>query len=402
MPVYGFQGRDRTGKRKTGKINAESRKDAVVKLREQGISVTSIEELKSILYKEIPLGSKKVKSKDFIIYLRQFSTLLKAGISLVDATKTLKEQTSSKIMKRALEDLVRNLEEGKPYSEGAEKHRNVFPPLFVNMIRAGEAGGNMDEILERMANYYEKHHITRKKVQSAMSYPLTVGAIAIVIVTFLLSTVVPTFADMFASFGGELPFITKLVMKMGDFFQRLWWLFTLFVFGIIFGIRFIRSKPNTKYYLDYVLLKIPLIGQLLLKAELAKLTRTLSSLFASTVPILQSLSIVERVLENQVIIRVIKEARVYIENGQSMAVPMEKHWAFPPMVTQMIAIGEKSGTLDMMLDKVADFYDMEVDTATDQIKSLLEPMMIIFLAAAVGTIVASIAIPMFKVFETIQ
>lgn len=402
MPVYRYQGRDKGGKGKTGRVSAENRKEAIKKLRDMNVAVTKIEELTGILYKDIPLGTKKVKSRDFIIYLRQFSTLLQAGVSLVDATKTLAEQTSSKILKKTLEELVQSLEAGKPYSEGAEKYHHVFPPMFVNMMRAGEAGGNMDEILDRMASYYEKHYQARQKVKSAMTYPVTVGIISIMIVIFLLSTVVPTFASMFASFGGELPLITKMVMNMGGFFQHFWWLFVLAAMSIYIGFRMILSKPKTKYYLDYALLKLPVFGTLLQKAELAKLTRTLSSLFASSVPILQSLSIIERILGNEVMIKVMRESRASIETGQSMSVPMEKHWVFPPMVTQMIAIGEKSGTLDMMLDKVADFYDMEVDNATDQIKSLIEPMMIVFLAVAVGGIVAAIAVPMFKIFETIQ
>lgn len=402
MAVFRYQGRDKTGKSKSGRITADNRKEAILKLRENGIAVRTIEELTSILYKEINFGTKKIKSKDFVLYLRQFSTLLKAGVSLVDATHILAKQTSNKVLKKTLLDLVQSLEEGKPYSDGAEKHRNVFPPMFVNMMRAGEAGGNMDEILDRMAEYYEKHHRTMQKVISAMTYPITVAILTVVIVIFLLATVVPTFANMLESFGGELPWITRVVIHIGSFFQSFWWLFVLLVIGFYVVYRLIRSNPNTKYYLDYGMLKIPIFGILIQKAELSRFTRTLSSLFNSSVPILQSLTILERVINNEVIKRVLRESRESIQSGESMAVPMEKHWAFPPMVTQMIAIGEKSGTLDMMLAKVADFYDMEVDNATDQIKSLIEPLMVIILAIAVGGVVASVAVPMFSLFETIQ
>lgn len=403
MPVYRYQGRDKVGKSKSGRISAESRKEAVTKLRQTGLAVTSIEELKSILYKEISLGTgKTVKNRDFIIYLRQFATLLKAGVSLVEATKTLIEQTSSKQLKATLTQVLQTLEEGRPYSEGAEKYRRVFPPLFVNMLRAGEAGGNMDEVLNRLANYYEKNYETRQKVKSAMAYPVTVGIITVLIVIFMLTFIVPTFADMFASFGGKLPWITRMVMNLGGSFRTLWWLFPLLVIGIYAGIRLIRINQKVKYYLDFAVLKMPVFGKLLQKSELARLTRTLSSLFASSVPILQALTIVERVLSNQVYKKVLKASRTAIESGQSMAVPMEKHWAFPPLVTQMIAIGEKSGTLDLMLGKVADFYEMEVDNATEQIKSLLEPIMIVFLAGAVGIVVLAIAVPMFSIFKTIQ
>ncbi|PLT32390.1 type II secretion system F family protein [Bacillus sp. V5-8f] len=402
MPVFQYQGRNKTGKRKSGKVMAENRKEAVLRLRESGVSVISINELNGILYKEISLGGKKVKNKDFIIYLRQFSTLLKAGVPIVEATKILAQQTSSKVLKKTLAAVVQNLEEGKPYSDAAEEQNGAFPPLFTNMVRAGEAGGNLDEILERMAVYFEKQYRTRQKVKSAMMYPATVGIISIVIVIFLLSTVVPAFAGMFATFGGELPLITRIVMSLGSFFGSYWWVFLLLAIAVYIGVYLLISNRKTKYFLDYVLLKLPLFGSLLQKAQIARMTRTLSSLFSSSVPILQSIMIVERILGNEVLSKVLREARTSIEKGQSMAVPMEIHWAFPPMVTQMIAIGEKSGTLDSMLDRVADFYEMEVDNSTDQIKSLIEPMMIVFLAFVVGGIVGAIAVPMFSIFETIN
>jgi type IV pilus assembly protein PilC len=402
MAVFRYVGRDRKGKQKKGKVTAENRREAVVKLKEGGVSVTSIEELKGLLYKELSFGGKKVKNQDLVIYIRQFSTLLKAGITLIEATHILANQTSSKVLKKALLAVAEGLEAGSPYSEAAEVHRKIFPPLFVNMVRAGEAGGNLDEILERMAVYYEKQYSTRQKVKSAMMYPASVGVIAVIIVIFLLSTIVPQFAAMFSSFGGELPLITKIVLQMGETVQRFWWVLLLFVVGIYFGIRYLRSNKKTKYYFDLFLLKIPVFGKLLQKSALARLTRTLSSLFSSSVPILQSITIVEKIVGNEVLARVLKESRTSIEKGQSIAVPMEKHWAFPPMVTHMIIVGEKSGTMDQMLDKVADFYEMEVDTSTDQIKSMIEPLMIVFLSVIVGGIVASIAIPMFKMFETIQ
>ncbi|RFU71573.1 type II secretion system F family protein [Peribacillus saganii] len=402
MPVFRYQGRDKKGRKKAGRVTAENRREAVIKIREQGIAVISIEELTGLLYKEISVGQKKVKNQDLVIYIRQFSTLLKAGITVVEATNILARQTASKVLKKTLEDVAVSLDEGKPYSEAAEAHRHIYPPLFINMMRAGEAGGNMDEILERMAVYFEKQYQTRQKVKSAMMYPATVGFISIVIVIFLLSTVVPAFADMFASFGGELPWITRAILGMGDFFQAFWWLFLLLFISAYLGIQYIRSNKRTKYYFDLFMLRVPLFGKLLQKAGIARMTRTLSSLFTSSVPILQSLAIVEKVIGNEVLARVMKESRTSIEKGQSISVPMERHWAFPPMVTSMIAIGEKSGTMDLMLDKVADFYEMEVDNATDQIKSLIEPLMIVLLSFVVGGIVAAIAVPMFSIFETIK
>ncbi|NEU29781.1 type II secretion system F family protein [bacterium LRH843] len=401
MAVYKYEGRNRKGQHQKGKVKANSEREARLQLREEGIAVKTIYELKGILYKDVSITRMKVKSQDFVIYLRQFATLLEAGISVVDATEILAGQTSSKVLKSALSDIEEDLRSGNAFSDAAEKQRKLFPPLFINMMRAGEAGGNLDEILDRLAIYYEKQHKTRQKVVSAMSYPIVVGIIAALVVIFLLSFVVPMFADMFTTFDAELPLITVLVLNAGNFAGRFWWLFFLFGVASYIGLKAIRERPQTNYYLDTFLLRLPIFGKLLQKAVLARMTRTLSSLFASAVPILQAVSIVERVVGNEVVARVIRESRQSLERGESIAKPMENHWVFPALVTQMIIVGEKTGSLDKMLDKVADFYEEEVDTATDQIKSLIEPMMIVFLAGIVGIIVAAIAIPMFKIFNAV-
>lgn len=400
--MYRYKGRDRHGREKSGKLSSESRKLAIATLREQGIAVSSIDEMQGILYKEIHLGVKKVKLKDFVIYIRQFSTLLKAGISVVDCTKILANQTTNKVLKAALIEIAGGLEEGKPFSVLAGKYRKVFPPLFTNMLTAGEAGGNMDEILDRLATYYEKQNKTIQKVKAALAYPIFVGVASIGIVIFLLATIVPTFTQMFQSFDAELPAITLFVIHLGDFFKAFWWLFLLFFIIIMMAIMYITNNKKTKYYLDYFVLKIPIFGKLIQKAALARMTRTLSSLFASSVPILQAISIVEKIVGNEVIAKVLKEARNSLESGESLAAPMKAHWVFPPMVSQMIVVGEKSGSLDLILDKVADFYESEVEQATEQIRSLIEPLMIAFLALVVGGIVGAIAIPMFDIFNEIK
>lgn len=402
MAVYEYRGRDRRGKLTQGKIKGDTEKAVRDQLRTDGIAVTSLLEKKGLLQKEIQIGQPRMKSQEFVIYLRQFSTLLKAGISVVDATKILGEQTSSKALKKALIEIEEELRAGNPLSQAAEKHRKLFPALFVNMVYAGEAGGNLDEILDRLAVYYEKQHKTRQKVKSALSYPIAIGLIAAIVVFFLLTFVVPTFADMFSSFGSELPAITLFVLGAAGFFTSYWWLILLAVAAAVVGVKLIYDNKQTKYYLDYFLLKLPLFGRLLQKAALARMTRTLSSLFSSSVPILQAVSIVERIVGNEVLAKVIRSSRTSLEKGESIAGPMEKHWIFPPLVTQMIVVGEKTGSMDVMLEKVADFYEDEVDAATDQIKALIEPIMLVVLAGVVGIIVASIAIPMFDIFDKVQ
>ncbi|PLR93710.1 type II secretion system F family protein [Bacillus sp. T33-2] len=401
MARFKYSGRDRKGK-KSGIITASSKREALEKLREEGVRTTEISELpETLLTREISFGN-PVKLQHLVIYLRQFATLLKAGVSVVDSTRILAAQTDSKPLRKALLDIEQELREGNPLSEAALKHKKIFSSMYINMVRAGEAGGNMDETLERLAEHFEKQHNTRQKVIAALSYPAVIGVIAICVVIFLLVSVVPTFVDMFADFGGELPGITKFVLGASEFMQSFWWLVVLVIFGLIASILALRKNKQAKYYLDVATLRMPIFGKLLQKAVLARMTRTLSSLFTSSVPILQALSIVENVVENEVIARVLRDSRDALEKGQSLTCPMRQHWAFPPLVTQMIAIGEETGSLDAMLGKVADFYEKEVENSTDQLKSLIEPLMIVFLAGLVGTIVTSIMVPMFEIFKHVN
>lgn len=398
MARFKYSGRDKRGKRQ-GRINSSSRREALLKLKEEGIRVSDITEIpESILTKDITFGN-PVKLEHFVIYLRQFSTLLKAGVTVVDATAILAEQTESKALKKASIGIEQDLREGNPLSEAVRRHKKIFSPIFVSMIKAGEAGGNMDETLERLAGHFEKQHHTRQKIISALTYPLVIGFIAIAVVIFLLVSIVPTFVKMFADMGGELPAITKFVLNASGFMQKFWWLLALLMVLFSVLIVYMRKRKETKFYLDYAALRIPIFGKMLQKAVLARMTRTLSSLFSSSVPILQAMAIVEEVVENEVIARVIRDSRDSLEKGLSMTLPMKRHWAFPPLVTQMISIGEESGALDSMLDKIADFYEKEVDIGTDRLKSLIEPIMIVVLAGLVGLIVTSIMVPMFDMFN---
>ncbi|WP_078413929.1 type II secretion system F family protein [Priestia abyssalis] len=402
MPQFKYEGRDLRGKKHQGKMTSASKKEAILKLKEKGIRVSDIQEMKeTLLNKEITIGN-SVKLYDFVIYLRQFSTLLKAGVTVVDSTRILAGQTDSKALKKALMDVEEDLRGGNALSAAAAKHKKVFPPMFVNMVRAGEVSGSLDETLERLADHFEKQHRTKQKVISALAYPAVVGVIAIGVVIFLLVSVVPTFVGMFEDFGAELPAITQFVLDASDFMTKFWWIIIGGLVLISVAVSLLYKEKQSKYYLDYLLLKMPIFGGLLQKAAIARFTRTLSSLFSNSVPILQAISIVENVVGNEVVSRVLVKSRDALERGHSLTEPMEKHWVFPPLVTKMIAIGEETGSLDVMLGKVADFYEAEVETSTDRLKSLIEPLMIVVLAGLVGTIVTSILIPMFDIFNHVQ
>ncbi|MDR7077916.1 type IV pilus assembly protein PilC [Neobacillus niacini] len=398
MARYKYSGRDRRGK-KEGTVTAASRREAMVKLKEEGIRVIEMKEVpETLMTKDLSIGN-PVKLQHFVIYLRQFATLIKAGVTLVEATGILAVQTESKALKKALLAVEQELREGNPYSDSVAKHKKIFNSMFINMVKAGEVAGNMDETLEKLADDFEKQHDTIAKVKSALTYPAVIGILAIGAVIFLLVGVVPTFVTMFADMGAELPGITKFVLSASGFMQSFWWLILLFLFSIVFSIMYMKKNKKTKYYLDYFLLRMPIFGTMLQKAALARMMRTLSSLFSSSVPILQAMSIVEKVVENEVIAKVIRESRDSLEKGRSMTEPMMDHWAFPPLVTQMISIGEGTGALDAMLSKIAEFYEKEVEQGTDRLKSLIEPIMIVFLAGVVGVIVLSIMMPMFSMFD---
>lgn len=399
--IFRYQGRTKTGAQKKGTIEAANRNAAIAKLRSQGINPRVIEESKSVLHYEISLGN-KVKHKDFIIYLRQYATLIRAGITVVDATHILQQQTSSKPLKKALIDVEEDIRQGVAFSEASARHPKVFPPIFVNMMRAGEASGNIDDTLERLADSMAKQYSLKKKVQATLTYPAVLLIITLLVSFFLMIFVVPTFVAMFEDLDIELPWITKAVLAISHFLQKYWWLIIGGLIGTMLGLRQLyMTNAKLNYQVNVAILKMPIFGPLLQKSVIARMTRTLSSLFSSAVPILQALTIVEKIVGNPVVAKVVGQAKLSLQQGGTLSEPLAKSWLFPPLVHQMTAIGEQTGSLDYMLEKVADFYEEEVDRTVDTLKSLIEPLMILFLAAVVGTVVAAILLPMLTMYENI-
>lgn len=383
-----------------GTIDAANKASAITKLREKGINPREIEESKSILHMDINLGSGKIKTQDFVIYCRQFATLIRAGVSLVEATNILAKQSTSKPLKKALEKVEEDVRAGIPFSDAVQKHPKVFPELFVNMMRSGEATGNIDDTLERLANSYEKSFRLIKKVQSTLTYPAMLLILIVVVVFFMLIFIVPTFVESFESMDAELPTLTVWTVALGDWLRKYWWLpIGAVVIGATVFQHLYRNNKQFNYTVHYMLLKMPIFGPLLQKTAIARLTRNLSSLFSSAVPILHALTISQKVSGNPVVGKVVLDARASLEKGSTLTEPLEKSWIFPPMVTSMTRIGESTGSLDYMLEKIADFYEEEVDRNVDTLKSLIEPLMIVMLAGAVGIIVAAIFLPMFSLYE---
>lgn len=399
MPQFEYQVKTHAGKQLKGKLTATDKAIAMEELRKRGLTVFSLVERKTtILSMEIYIGN-PVKTIHFIIYCRQFATLMRAGVSIVDATRILAEQTESKPLRKALLEVNSSLLRGTAFSQAIQDHKKIFPPLFVSMIRAGEETGDLEGTLERLAVYFEKQHTTTEKIKSALTYPITVGVMAIAAVVYLLWAIVPQFVSMFESMNAELPAITKMVLALSKSIQGQWYIWLLVIILLITAYQFAKRTDRGAYALDYAKLKIPVFGKLNQKGSIAQFTRTFSSLYASSVPILQSLAIVEEVAGNRVIGGYIRKASDSLRQGKPLSEPLKKAWVFPPLVTQMIAIGEETGALDQMLSKVADFYEMDVENTVDRLKSLLEPLLIAFLAGVVGIIVAAIMLPMFSLYS---
>ncbi|SEK50778.1 type IV pilus assembly protein PilC [Carnobacterium iners] len=399
MAVFAYKAKTRDGKLMKGKIDSISKKDALSKLRNMDLVVFEVGKLNTILNKDISFRS-SLKSKDFIVFLRQFASLMNAGILLVDALDLLSVQSTSLVLKEALQELAEEIREGVALSEAMAKKPKLFPNLLIHMIHSAEVSGRLEEVLEQMADYYEKQHRTKQKITTAMTYPIVVGVLAFFITTFLLVFIVPIFGDMFASMGSELPMITQVVLMMSGLFQRYWWVVVLLVGVLVAIIIQLGKKDQVAYVFDVLQLKIPILGTFLQKTLLARMTQTLSSLISSSVPILQAIEVTSQVVGNRVVENVLLQAQKDVENGESLAKPMVDHWFFPPLIIQMIQVGETSGELDDMLEKVSEIYDQEVQEASDKLQVLIEPIMIIFLSVVVGVIVLSIVVPMFSMFET--
>ncbi|MFZ3578204.1 type II secretion system F family protein [Virgibacillus sp. DJP39] len=396
---YQYTGKKLSGQKISGKVEADSKQEAIQTLEKDGHIIIDIAETKP-WNKDIILN-RKVKNKDFVIFLRQYSTLIRAGISLSDATKTMVKQTDNYALRVALTSIDKQLDNGRSLSVATEQHPMVFPSLLRNMIHAGEVSGKLDEILNQMADYYEKEYRNKQKIVSAVLYPTVVGIITLFLSTFLLVFVVPQFVSMFRSFGEEIPMFTRIVLNLSNFAAAYWWILFLLIIIATLVIKYLMQFDRFNYRLDVVKMKFPFIGVLVHKGALVRMLQTLSTLFNSSVPILQSVEITEKVVDNKVIQGILAKSRQSLAVGESLTKPMKDHWAFPALVVQMVQIGEKTGTLDHMLMKAAEFYEEEVEQLSNRIKVLIEPLMIIVLTVIVGSIIMAVVIPMFSLFEKI-
>ncbi len=391
--------RDKEGNLSKGLTEAESKAEVVSKLRRKGYYVTSVEQQNSSM--EINLNFdkwKKIGLSDLAVFARQFSTMVGSGISLVRALNILEGQSSNLKLSQAVTTVRDKVESGIPLSQAMEEE-GVFPKLFISMIAAGEAGGNLDLVLEEMATHFEHESELQKKINSALAYPIIILVVAVAVMVFLIMGVLPTFVDMFSDMGVELPLITRIILNLGDHAPLYLGIGAIIIVAIIGILYAYRQTRQGRRNLDALLLKLPLIGDLQTKLAVVRFSNTLGILVGSGVSILESLEIVSKVISNRVISDSIVEARKSISEGESIALPLSKNDIFPRMVLQMIRIGEETGNIEEMLLKVADFYKKESESKIDVLVSLIEPALILFLGLVVGGIVISIMLPMFNMIQ---
>lgn len=396
MPVFKYAGKTRDGSSRKGEMEAVNREAALTQLRRQGVVVSSVRAKAKNIELNIPGLQQTVKDKDIVTFTRQFATMIDAGLPLVQCLEILGSQTDNKTFAKTINKVRVDVEGGSTFAEALKKHPRIFSDLYVNMVAAGEAGGILDTILNRLAGYIEKSMALKKKIKGAMVYPAVTITVAIAVVALMLLFVIPSFAKMFTDFGGQLPAPTRIVMSFSDFLVKWWFVVLIAVVAPIVALRLAYRTERGRNIMDTIFLMLPALGILIRKVAVAKFTRTLSTLISSGIPILEGMDIVAKTAGNKVIEKAIFKTKTGISEGKTIAEPLKQTNVFPPMVVQMISVGEASGALDTMLSKIADFYDEEVDSAVAGLTSMLEPMLMVFLGVVIGFIVIAMYLPVFK------
>ena len=396
---FHYKARDSEGLVSEGTIEAENKEYVVRRLKERGYYISNIEEVEeeSELNFELNLFN-SVSLEDLVLFSRQFATMIKSGVSLVRALNILAQQVRNKNLQAAIQNIQDKVQSGNSLSE-AMSEEDVFPQLFISMIAAGETGGIMDEVLEEMADHFERENELKQQVTSAMAYPAVITLVAVSVVIFLITVVLPNFVGIFSGLDTKLPLPTRILLKVSALMSSYWYLLIGGIVAVIASIYFYYQTEGGKERIDRLLLKLPLVGDLITKIAVARFSSTLAILLTSGVSILEGLEVVSNIISNQKIAERISEAGVNVSEGNSFTAPLSRGGLFPPLVTQMIKVGEETGNLEEMLEKISDFYDQEVEYKVDSMVSLVEPALILGLGLIVGSIVAAVMLPMFSMMQ---
>ncbi len=398
MPKFSYTGKSRDGKTTKGDIEAANESSAVAVLRRQGIQASKVKVAGKGLDMDLNISflQPKITTKDIVVFTRQFATMIDAGLPLVQCLDILSSQQENKTFKAILTEVKEDVESGSTFADALKKHPKAFNDLYVNLVAAGEVGGILDTILNRLAAYIEKALKLKKQVKSAMTYPTTIVGIAFVVIAVILVFVIPAFEKMFADFGGALPMPTQIVINISNFIQDYIIVIIGGIFFAIFAFKKIYATEKGREKLDDFALKLPVFGILIRKVAVAKFSRTMATMISSGVPILDGLDIVSKTAGNKTVEKAINQVRVSISEGKTIAEPLKESGVFPPMVCQMIEVGEQAGAIDTMLSKIADFYDDEVDDAVGNLTAMMEPLLMLFLGTTVGGLVVAMYLPIFK------
>jgi len=400
VQTFVWKGRTPGGEVVGGEIAVNNRAEVLAALRKKRIVVTSVKQKPKEISIKLPFGN-GVGTKDLAIFTRQFATMINAGLPLVQCLDILSRQLDKQVFRDITKKVMNDIEAGATLSESLRKHPKPFDELYVNMVNAGEAGGILDTILMRLAEYIEKIETLKRKVKGALMYPAVVLFVAVGATLFMLMFIIPTFAKMFADFGAELPMPTKIVLGASNLIRSWWWAMLAGAIGTVIGIKRYYATDAGQHRIDAFMLKFPVIGDVLRKGSVARFTRTLGTLVSSGVPILDGLEITAKTAGNVIVQDAVMAARASIREGDTISNPLRGSSVFPPMVVQMITVGEETGALDEMLTKIADFYDEEVDSAVDALTSIIEPVMIVFMGAIVGGMVVAMYLPIFRMVNVI-
>ncbi|MCZ6726654.1 MAG: type II secretion system F family protein [Acidobacteria bacterium] len=401
MPSFDWKGRGRGGQSQEGVLVADSRAAAIATLRRQQVRVTSLRQ-KGRQIPFLPRLPRRIGIKSVAVFTRQFSVMLDAGLPLVQCLEILGDQQENRKFAEIIQQIRSDVESGQTLADSMGKHPTAFDNLYTSMVAAGEAGGILDIILQRLSTYLEKLHKLHSQIRSAMIYPVTVLTIAVVVVWIILWKVIPVFTQLFAGLGGELPWLTRTVVKASNLVGTFWWLVPILFIGISSAVRAYYRTHRGRRVIDGLLLRLPVVGMLIRKIAVSRFCRTLGTLVSSGVPILDGLEITARTSGNAIIEDAVMAVRKSVEEGKTLSAPLAETKVFPPMVVQMVNVGEQTGALDQMLSKIADFYEDEVDTAVEGLLKLMEPIMIVILGGIIGVIVTAMYLPLYTILGKIS